>query len=304
MKIVFMGTPEFSANVLTGLILEKYDVSLVVSQPNKPVGRHHILEDTPVVKVAKENNIKVFQPNNIREDYDEIKNVNPDIIITCAYGQIIPEELINLPRLGCINVHASILPKYRGGAPIHRAIINGDKITGVTIMYMDKSMDTGDIISIRECKIEDDDNLETLFNKLSDIGRSLLLDTLPSIIDKTNFRIPQDNSKATYAYNIKKEETKIDFSDNTLNIYNKIRGLSPSIGCFCYLNDNIFKVYGARIGKLRGEVGKVTKKYDDSFGIATGDGEIIFTIVQPAGKKKMNATEFMRGFEVEGVIFK
>ena len=302
MKIVFMGTPEFSANVLTGLILEKYDVSLVVSQPNKPVGRHHILEDTPVVKVAKENNIKVFQPNNIREDYDEIKNVNPDIIITCAYGQIIPEELINLPRLGCINVHASILPKYRGGAPIHRAIINGDKVTGVTIMYMDKSMDTGDIISIRECKIEDDDNLETLFNKLSDIGRSLLLDTLPSIIDKTNSRIPQDNSKATYAYNIKKEETKIDFSDNTLNIYNKIRGLSPSIGCFCYLNDNIFKVYGARIGKL--EVGKVTKKYDDSFGVATGDGEIIFTIVQPAGKKKMNATEFMRGFEVEGVIFK
>lgn len=304
MKIVFMGTPEFSANVLTGLILEKYDVSLVVSQPNKPVGRHHILEDTPVVKVAKENNIKVFQPNNIREDYDEIKNVNPDIIITCAYGQIIPEELINLPRLGCINVHASILPKYRGGAPIHRAIINGDKITGVTIMYMDKSMDTGDIISIRECKIEDDDNLETLFNKLSDIGRSLLLDTLPSIIDKTNSRIPQNNSKATYAYNIKKEETKIDFSDNTLNIYNKIRGLSPSIGCFCYLNDNIFKVYEARIGKLRGEVGKVTKKYDDSFGVATGDGEIIFTIVQPAGKKKMNATEFMRGFEVEGVIFK
>lgn len=304
MKIVFMGTPEFSANVLTGLILEKYDVSLVVSQPNKPVGRHHILEDTPVVKVAKENNIKVFQPNNIREDYDEIKNVNPDIIITCAYGQIIPEELINLPRLGCINVHASILPKYRGGAPIHRAIINGDKVTGVTIMYMDKSMDTGDIISIRECKIEDDDNLETLFNKLSDIGRSLLLDTLPSIIDKTNSRIPQDNNKATYAYNIKKEETKIDFSDNTLNIYNKIRGLSPSIGCFCYLNDNIFKVYEARIGKLRGEVGKVTKKYDDSFGIATGDGEIIFTIVQPAGKKKMNATEFMRGFEVEGVMFK
>lgn len=304
MKIVFMGTPEFSANVLTGLILEKYDVSLVVSQPNKPVGRHHILEDTPVVKVAKENNIKVFQPNNIREDYDEIKNVNPDIIITCAYGQIIPEELINLPRLGCINVHASILPKYRGGAPIHRAIINGDKATGVTIMYMDKSMDTGDIISIRECKIEDDDNLETLFNKLSDIGRSLLLDTLPSIIDKTNSRIPQDNNKATYAYNIKKEETKIDFSDNTLNIYNKIRGLSPSIGCFCYLNNNIFKVYEARIGKLRGEVGKVTKKYDDSFGVATGDGEIIFTIVQPAGKKKMNATEFMRGFEVEGVIFK
>ena len=304
MKIVFMGTPEFSANVLTGLILEKYDVSLVVSQPNKPVGRHHNLKDTPVVKVAKENNIKVFQPNNIKEDYDEIKNVNPDIIITCAYGQIIPEELINLPRLGCINVHASILPKYRGGAPIHRAIINGDKVTGVTIMYMDKSMDTGDIISIRECKIEDDDNLDTLFNKLSDIGRSLLLDTLPSIIDKTNSRIPQDNSKATYAYNIKKEETKIDFSDNTLNIYNKIRGLSPSIGCFCYLNDNIFKVYGARIGKFRGEVGKVTKKYDDSFGVATGNGEIIFTIVQPAGKKKMNATEFMRGFEVEGVIFK
>ena len=224
-KIVFMGTPDFACNVLQSLIDNEYNVSLVVSQPDKYVGRKHILTNTPVKQLAIDNNIEVFQPEKIRSDYQKIVDINPDLIITCAYGQIIPEELINLPRLGCINVHASLLPKYRGGAPIHWAKINGEEKTGVTIMYMDKNMDSGDIISQEELVINNEDTTESLFDKLSILGANLLVETLPSILENNNNRIKQDETLVSYAYNIKREDERINFDDYGVNIINKIRGL-------------------------------------------------------------------------------
>ena len=204
MKVIFMGTPDFAVPVLEGLI-ENYEVILVVSQPDKKVGRKQELKNTPIKEVALKHNIPVFQPVKIREDYQEIIDLNPDIIVTCAYGQIIPKAILDCPKLGCINVHASLLPKLRGGAPIHKAIIDGYKTTGITIMYMDVKMDDGDIISQKEIDITDDDNLESLHDKLSVLGKELLLETLPSIIDGTNERIKQNEDEVTFAYNIKRE---------------------------------------------------------------------------------------------------
>ena len=197
-KVVFMGTPNFSVPVLESLIEnENYDVVGVVSQPDKKVGRKQLLTPSPISEVAILNNIPLLRIENIKNDFQCVLELNPDIIITCAYGQIIPQELLEFPKYGCINVHASLLPKFRGGAPIQRAIITGEEKTGITIMYMDKKMDSGDIIVQEELDILDSDNLETLTNRLSILGRDLLLKTLPSIINNTNSRFSQDSSKVT-----------------------------------------------------------------------------------------------------------
>ena len=252
MRVVFMGTPDFAVPVLKGLI-DNYEVVLVVSQPDRLVGRHQELVETPIKKVALEHNIPVFQPLKIRNEYEDILAVKPDIIVTCAYGQIIPKAILDYPRLGCINVHASLLPKLRRGAPIHKALIDGYSKTGITIMYMDEKMDNGDIISQREIEILDTDNLESLHDKLSVMGKELLLDTLPSIIEGTNSRIKQDESEVTFAYNIKREEEKIDFSKSSLEVFNLIRGLSPVPGACALLFDQEMKIYDSKI---------LDKKYD------------------------------------------
>lgn len=294
-KIVFMGTPEFAVPILEGLI-NNYNVVGVVSQPDKRVGRKQELVFTPVKKLAVENGIVVFQPEKIREDYNDILKLEPDIIITCAYGQIIPKEILSYPRFGCINVHASLLPKLRGGAPIHRAIMEGYKKTGVTIMYMDEKMDSGDIISQEEVEILDQDNLESLYNKLSSLGRKLLLETLPSIIEGTNERISQDLHEVTYGYNIQREEEYIDFSRTSREIYNQIRGLSPWIGACCKLDGEEFKIYGSVIGSKTGKtVGEIIEESKMGIGVTTGDGEIIFTDIKPFGKKRMNAYSYING---------
>ena len=225
-KVVFMGTPDFAVPILEGLI-ENYDVVGVVSQPDKKVGRHQQLVNTPIKEVALKNNIICFQPVKIREDYNNILELNPDIIVTCAYGQIIPKEILDFPRLGCINVHASLLPKLRGGAPIHKSIIDGYDKTGITIMYMDEKMDSGDIISQSETIITDTDNLESVHDRLSLMGSELLLNTLPSIIEGSNNRIKQNEEEVTYAWNIKREEEHVDFSKTRREVFNLIRGLSP-----------------------------------------------------------------------------
>ena len=193
-KVVFMGTPEFSVPVLEGLI-ENYQVIGVVSQPDRKVGRKQEVVFSPVKQVAISHDIPVFQPEKIRVDYEDILDLKPDIIITCAYGQIIPKAILDFPKYGCINVHASLLPKLRGGAPIQKAIIDGYSKTGITIMYMDEAMDSGDIISQREIPILDNDTMETLHDKLSILGKELLLDTLPSIIDGFVIRIKQDEKE-------------------------------------------------------------------------------------------------------------
>lgn len=304
MRIVFMGTPDFAVPILEGLI-SSYDVLLVVSQPDKKVGRHQVLTPTPVKKCALDHNISVFQPEHIRSYYQKIIDCKPDIIITCAYGQMIPTELLELPRFGCINVHASLLPKLRGGAPIHKSIINGDSKTGITIMYMEEAMDSGDIISQSETEILDTDNLESLHDRLSVMGRDLLLETLPDIFNGTNSRVEQNKNEVTYAYNIKHEEEKIDFNKKSRDIFNLIRGLSPVPGAFCYLDGQVFKVYSSRISDSKYEsakIGEIVKIYKDGIGVKTIDGEIIFTDVKPFSKKRMSAASYLNGRDNTSLI--
>ena len=243
-RIVFMGTPDFAVPVLEALI-QNYHVVLVVSQPDKPVGSKQILTPTPIKEVALKHHIPVHQPEKIKLDYAPIEEVSPDLIITCAYGQIIPESILNIPTIGSFNVHASLLPKYRGGAPIHHALINGEEKTGVTIMYMDKGMDTGDIIEKEEYQIKSTDNVGTLHEELSKIGSRLLLKVLPSIIARTNHREKQKEEEATYAYNIKREEERIDFAKNGKDIINLIRGLNPWPTANMLVNGEEYKVLEA-----------------------------------------------------------
>lgn len=297
LKIVYMGTPEFSATVLKGLI-ENYDVRAIVTQPDRPVGRQGIVMPTPVKQVGNDNVILVLQPENIKEEYNEILALEPDLIITCAYGQIIPKEILNAPRLGCINVHASLLPKLRGGAPIHHAIIDGHSKTGITIMYMSVGMDDGDMIAQKEIPIEYTDTAESLHDKLAILGRDFLIEVLPSIINGTNTREKQDTSLVTYAPNIKREDERIDFSKSKRQIYNQIRGLYSWPGAYCLFEGKILKVWEAYetdnvfSNKFNGQI---TNIYEDGFGVKVENGEIVFKTVQLEGKKRMSALEFVNG---------
>ena len=307
MRIVFMGTPVFAVNVLQGLI-DNYGDSIVgvVSQPDKLVGRHQVLTNTPVKELALKHNIPVLQPIKIREDYKDILDLKPDIIITCAYGQIIPKEILDYPRFGCINVHASLLPKYRGGAPIHKAIINGEKVTGITIMYMDIGMDTGDMISKVEVPILDSDNLESLHDKLSIEGTKLLLDTLPSIFDGTNNRQKQNEEEATFAYNIKREEEHIDFNKTSREIFNLVRGLSPIPCSNAILDDNEMKIYECIISnnKYNGECGKIVDVTKEGIVVSTSDASVVLTSIKPFGKKRMDAFSYVNGVGKSNLIGK
>lgn len=303
LRVIFMGTPDFAVPILE-MLIENTNVLLVVTQPDKEVGRHHEVMFSPIKKVAREHNIEVFQPNSIRNDYERIISMNADIIITCAYGQIIPEAILSNPRLGCINVHASLLPKLRGGAPIHHALIDGLKKTGVTIMYMDKSMDTGDIISTKEYVIKDTDNVGILHDTLSVMGRDLLLETLPDIINGTNKRIPQDNALATYGYNITREEEHIDFNRSAIEVYNQIRGLSPWPLANAKINGVEVKILDCFIGDKDSNLssGTICEINKDNIGICTKDKIIYITKVKPFGKNVMNALDYINGLNKEKVL--
>lgn len=308
MKIVYMGTPDFSVKPLENLI-KKYDVVGVVTQPDKKVGRKKEIKYSPTKEFALKNNLKILQPIKIKEDYQEIIDLNPDIIITCAYGQIIPKELLDYPKYGCINIHASLLPKLRGGAPIHKAIIDGYDTTGVTIMYMDEKMDSGDIIYQKEIKIEEDDNAGILFDKLSILGSNMIIEILPKIINGTNERIKQNENEVTYAYNITREEEKIDFNKTTKEIYNKIRGLYPWPIGYTTLDDKKVKIYSSQIGNStkEGLPGQIISIYNDSIGIKTKDGEIKILELQFEGKKRILVKDYLNGIqnkdELVGKIF-
>lgn len=297
LKIIYMGTPDFSAAVLEGL-LKEYKIRAVVTQPDRPSGRGDIVHYSPVKKLAMESAILTLQPEKIKDAVDEILALEPDLIITCAYGQILPKEILDYPKLGCINVHASLLPKLRGGAPIHRAIINGYKETGVTIMYMDERMDEGDIISSESLLIDDNDTAETLHDKLMIMGRDLLLKTLPSILDGTNNRTKQDDSLATYGFVIKREDEKLDFSKTQKEVYNKVRGLNSWPGAYCQFDGKIIKIWECyKTDNYFGEKidGEITNIYKDGIGVKVSNGEIVLKVIQPEGKKKMLATDFANG---------
>lgn len=297
-KVVFMGTPDFSVPVLNKLI-ENTNVLGVVTQPDKIVGKGNEKSFTPIKKVALEHNIKVFQPEKIRNDYEDILALNPDIIVTCAYGQIIPEVILSYPKYGCINVHASLLPKLRGGAPLHHSIIDGYSKTGITIMYMDKGMDTGDIISQSEIPILDSDNVGTIHDKLSVLGSELLIETLPSIISGTNSRIKQDETLVTYGYNIQREEEVINFNKDCRSIFNQIRGLNPFPGAYMTLDGKTIKVYESTYletdkynNKDNGEIVIVSK---NSLGIKCNNGVVYLQDLKKEGKRRMKIVDYLNG---------
>jgi len=304
-RVVFMGTPAFSVPVLDALI-KNYKVKAVVTQPDKQVGRSGKLAKPPVKVRAEESNILVIQLDKLKEQYQEIIDLDPDLIVTCAYGQILPKELLDYPKYGCINVHASLLPKLRGGAPIHRAIIEGHSKSGITIMYMAPGMDDGDIISQKEIEITNTDTASTLHDKLSILGSELLIETLPSIIDGTNNRIEQDPSLVTFAPIIKKEDEKINFNKSSKEVYNQIRGLNSFPGAYFMLDGKRFKVWESIIGEElfhQNLVGEIVKIYKEGIGIKTNNGVIILTVIQPEGKGRMKASDYLNG-QKENIVGK
>lgn len=298
-RIVFMGTPAFAVPILEG-ILQNYKVKGVVTQPDKPVGRNGEISASPVKKAALNHTVLVIQPTKLKDEWQDVVSFHPDLIVTCAYGQIVPRELLVYPKYGCINVHASLLPKLRGGAPIHHAIIDGYTKTGITIMHMSTGLDEGDIIAQREIEITDEDTASTLHDKLSILGRDLLLETLPSILNGTADRIPQDSSESTYARNITPEDEKINFNRNRRQIYNQIRGLNSWPGAYCIIDGKRMKVWESYItdnvftGKLNGQI---TALYPDGFGVKVNNGEIVFKTIQPEGKGKMGASDYIHGLQ-------
>ena len=299
LKVIFMGTPDFSVNVLNSLICNT-NVLAVVTKPDKLVGRKQVLTESAVKKVALENNIKVIQPTKIRNEYQSIIDLNPDIIITCAYGQFLPKEILDYPKYGCINVHASLLPKLRGGAPIHRAIIDGYTTTGITIMYMGRKMDNGDIISQKSIGIEKTDNVGTLHDKLSLLGAELLIETLPNIISGQINRIVQNEEEVTFGYNISREDEHIDFNKTKIQVFNQIRGLNPWPVSYAILDDVEIKIYEVIIGEdiyKEKSNGEIVKLYKDGIGVKVSDGEIILLTIKPSGKKKMSVKDYFNGFK-------
>ena len=298
MNIVFMGTPDFAVPILETLI-QNTNVVLVVSQPDKKVGRKQILTKTPIHEVADKYGIPVFQPEKIKNDYERILEVKPDIIITCAYGQIIPKVLLDLPRLGCINVHASLLPKLRGGAPLHHAIIDGLDKTGVTIMYMDEAMDTGDIISTISYDIKSGDTTEDIHDPLRELGAKLLIDTLPSIVLGTNRRIKQNETEATYGYNITREEEHIDFNKSGILIDRLVRGLYSWPLANTIIGDTEYKIVAGYFVKGKGNPSLISDISKKVLGIGCLDGTYYVTKIKPAGKKIMDIKDFLNGIDIE-----
>lgn len=297
-----MGTPEFAVPVLE-MLIENYEVVLVVTQPDKPVGRHQSKLFSPIKEIAIKHKIPVFQPEKIKNDYEPIIEVNPDIIITCAYGQIIPKVILDCPSIGCFNVHASLLPKYRGGAPIHKAIINGEKETGITVMHMDVGMDTGDMIESRKIEITESDNVGTLHDKLSHLGAILLKETLPKIIDGTAKREKQDETKATFAYNIKREEEHLDFTKSGKEIINQIRGLNPWPTANFIMDGKEYKVLEATFVKKEGKnPGIIEEVSKETLGITCQDGIIYVKKIKPFGKKAMDIKDYLNGMNSKSLI--
>jgi len=303
LKVVFMGTPEFAVPVLEKLI-ESTTVSLVVTQPDAFVGRKKVLTPSPIKLKALENNIAVFTPDKIKIDYQKVLDVNPDIIITCAYGQIIPKILLEAPLHKCINVHASLLPKYRGGSPISKCLINGDKETGITIMYMAEGMDDGDIIKQEAIKILDNDNIHTLSSKLSILGANLLIETLPSVLDKTCNRIPQKEEQVTFAFVPKRDDELLDFNDTAINLHNKVRGLTPFT--YCILDNQEMKIIETEVVEkdyegLNGEIVEIDK---NSFTIKCANKALKVLELTPFSKKQMKVKDYFNGVKKETLLGK
>ncbi|MBB5323726.1 methionyl-tRNA formyltransferase [Anoxybacillus tepidamans] len=299
-RIVFMGTPDFSVPVLKQLICDGYEVVGVVTQPDKPKGRKKELTPPPVKVEAEKHGIPVFQPVKIREkeQYEQVLALKPDLIVTAAFGQILPKELLEAPKYGCINVHASLLPELRGGAPIHYAILQGKTKTGITIMYMVEKLDAGDILTQVEVPIAETDTVGTLHDKLSIAGAKLLSETIPLLLEGKITPVKQEEEKATFAYNIKREQEKIDWTKTGEDIYNHIRGLNPWPVAYTTYKGQVWKIWwGEKVPAQRQAApSTVIEATRDGIVVATGNETAIkITELQPAGKKRMSAEQFLRG---------
>ena len=302
MRVIFMGTPEFSVGTLEALIEAGHEAVLVVTQPDKPKGRGGKMQYTPVKEAALKHGIPVFQPRKVREPecVEELRRYGADIIVVIAFGQILPKEILEMTPYGCVNVHASLLPKYRGAAPIQRAILNGDAVTGVTIMRMDEGLDTGDMIAKREVAIAPEDTGGTLFNKLAEAGARLCAETIPAIADRTAVYTPQDDAEATKVGQISKQDGWIDFHRPAGAIECQVRGLNPWPSAYTTFNGKTLKIWSAGIREGGGApAGTVVFLEKDCFGVQTGDGVVVGREVQLEGKKRMDAGAFLRGNALE-----
>jgi methionyl-tRNA formyltransferase len=299
MRIVFFGTPEIAYGCLEELLDKGYNVVAAVTGTDKPQGRGYKVDISPVKRLALERGVEVYQPDSLRkpEVWDKLKEYNADIFITCAYGKIFPAQVLSIPPMGCVNVHASLLPAYRGASPIYRAIMNGDKVGGVTIMYMDEGMDTGDIALTKEMEIPRDMDFGSYYNAITSLGRAALTEYLEKAKAGEVVRRKQDHSKATYAPKIEKEETVLDFNDTAENIYNKIRGLSPTPCAYTTLGGKRCKIYKALLGESNcgKQPGDIIKADKTGIEVACNDKSVIITDLQPEGKNKMTAAAFLAG---------
>lgn len=299
-KIVFMGTPEFAVPVLK-MLIENFGVELVITQPDKAVGRKKIMTASPVKKLALDHNIKVLQPLKISKDEEvlkELQNLQPDIIITAAYGQLVPESILNIPKYKCINVHGSLLPKYRGGAPIQYSILENEKETGVTIMYMEKRLDAGDMISKSKTEILDSDNFDTLYERLSLIGRDLLNDTLPKIFSGEINPEKQDDLSATFSPNILRTDEKIEWNKEARVIFNKVRAFDSSPGAFTYLDNKILKIWKTvedfNIKVDNAKAGEIIFQDKEALYVYCGNDTVLKILeLQLSGKNRISVKNFL-----------
>ncbi|MGP1494391.1 MAG: methionyl-tRNA formyltransferase [Streptobacillus sp.] len=301
MKTLFMGTPDFALDTLKYLY-ENTELLAVFTKVDKVNGRGNKITFSPVKQFALDNGIDVIQPKSLRVDetYNLIKEYNPDLIVVVAYGMIIPKNIIDIPKFGIINVHSSLLPKYRGAAPIHAAIINGDDKTGVSIMYISEGLDEGDVILTKETPIYLEDNLGTLHDRLKVLGAEGVKETIKLMEENKVIRHPQDNSLATFVKPIKKEETKIDFNDKSINIFNKIRGMNPFPVAYTTLNDKVLKLYDSMYVEYIGDEipGTVIYLGKEGIKVKTSDGAIFIKELKLEGKKKQKATDFINGRQI------
>ena len=301
LKILYMGTPDFSVEPLKKLLenTDKYQVVAVATNNDKPVGRKQVLTPSPVSLVATENNIEVLKYDKIRlEGVEDVKRVNPDVIITCAFGQILSQEIIDIPKYGVINIHASILPKYRGASPVHYAILNGEKEVGVTIMKTDIGIDTGDILYVKKTAVNDGETCGSLMDRLSKLGAEAIIESLDAIISGEVKPIKQDDSMSTYTSIIKKQHALIDWTKSADEIYNQVRAFNPAPIAYTFLDGEMLKIYQVKVVDGIGGCGEVIKN-DKSLVVGTGCGAIEICLLQKAGGKMMNVSDFLKGNRIE-----
>ena len=296
-RIIFMGTPEISAKVLRGLIDDGYNIVALIAQPDRPVGRKKIILPVPTKQVALEHNIPIYQPVKIRNDYEYIRELKPDVIVTLAYGQIVPQGLLDIPTIGCINLHGSLLPKYRGAAPIQYALINNEKETGMTLMKMIKEMDAGEMYDKEVVEISNEDNCTSLFEKMGDAALRLILRALPKYLNHELIGVPQDESLVSFCPTIKPEEEKLDLTKTKEELFGYIRALSDEPGAYLFIDEQKLKVFKAQIisDEMLGEVGEIVKADKNGLYLQTKNGLLSLLIVQKEGKNRIGYKDFVNG---------